>query len=82
MRIPLTAAPASAKECVAQAPKVVDVKCTVPAGTFDCKKTVTERAGTLATWTASGIPVPVRSVLTSGGMTSTTELTKMLVVRN
>jgi hypothetical protein len=55
---------------------------TVPAGTFDCQKSVAEsREGELATttetWTTAGLPLPVKRVVKNANMTSTLELMKV-----
>jgi hypothetical protein len=56
--------------------------CTVGAGTFPCTRATTEahpgdasRSNT--TWTASGYPVPIKSVVRNENMTITTELVAM-----
>jgi hypothetical protein len=60
--------------------RIVEERCTVPAGTFRCKRVEREGAGSgFTTWTAAGIPVPIRTVLTSESLTSTTELVRIAV---
>lgn len=61
-------------------------KCTVPAGTFDCTKTSREvRQGDVTrstvTWRAKRIPVPIKSVVTNENLTTTTELTRLVLAR-
>jgi hypothetical protein len=49
--------------------------CVVPAGTFPCTRTtITGVGGSMVTWTAKRVPVPIRSVVTNANMTITTEL--------
>jgi hypothetical protein len=55
---------------------------TVPAGTFACRKSVVEtREGgattTTETWTAPGLPLPVKRVVRGAGATATLELVKV-----
>ncbi len=61
-------------------------KCSVPAGTFDCTRTSVEvRQGDVTrstvTWTAKRIPVPIKSVVTNENLTTTTELTRLVLAR-
>src|SRR5438309_8826915 len=67
--------------CEAVSTQTSNERCSVPAGTFDCKKTRLQcRDGhasrSSTTWTAAGIPIPVKSVLENENLTSTTELTR------
>jgi len=78
VKVPLQAA-IDPPACEAVSTEISNERCTVPAGTFDCKKTKMEvRDGhasrSTTTWTAAGIPIPVKSVLENENLISTTEL--------
>jgi hypothetical protein len=81
VRVPLDGT-AVAPDCPEIATVTARETCTVPAGTFDCtRKTVTYVQNgvtrTTSTWTAGGIPVPVKFTVQNENLVSTTELTRM-----
>jgi len=60
----------------------VSESCTVPAGTFECTKTVLELGSgpsrrSVSHWTVAGFPLPVRTVVQNEAMTSLTELVSL-----